>query len=135
MASRFIPVATSLALALVLAACSAPSTPEQLPFFEPGVEFTVNQVGTGCTADGAYRAKVSWDVPPSMSSKIEVQVGDDRAGIFARSNDSTGSDETGDWVRDGTLFVMVDRDTKMVLAAVKAGPGNCSAPVVEAIGD
>ena len=135
MASRFIPVATSLALALVLAACSAPSTPEQLPFFEPGVEFTVNQVGTGCTADGAYRAKVSWDVPPSMSSKIEVQVGDDRAGIFARSNDATGSDETGDWVRDGTLFVMVDRDTKMVLAAVKAGPGNCSAPVVEAIGD
>lgn len=135
MASRFVPVATSLALALALAACSAPPTPEQLPFFEPGVEFTVNQVGTGCTADGAYRAKVSWDVPPSMSSKIEVQVGEDRSGIFARSNDSTGSEETGDWVRDGTLFVMVDRDTEMVLAAVKAGPGNCTGPVVEAAGD
>lgn len=135
MALRFVPAATSLALALALAACSAPPTPEQLPFFEPGVEFTVNQVGTGCTADGAYRAKVSWEVPPSMSSKIEVQVGDDRAGIFARSNDSIGSEETGDWVRDGTLFVMVDRDSKMVLAALKAGPGNCTAPAMETVGD
>ncbi|QOW25253.1 hypothetical protein [Lysobacter sp. H23M47] len=135
MTPRSIFVATSLALVVGLAACSAPATPEQLPFFEPGVEFTVNQVGTGCTADGAYRAKVSWEVPPSMSSKIEVQVGDDRAGIFARSNDSIGSEETGDWVRDGTLFVMVDRDSKMVLAALKAGPGNCTAPAMETVGD
>lgn len=130
----FIPVAMSFVLAVSLAACGAPQVPEQLPFVEPGVEFSVAPAGMGCTPEGAYRGKVTWDVPLSMSSKIEIQVGDERQ-VFARSNDSAGSEQTGVWVSEGMVFVLLDRDTDMVMGALKAGPGNCSVPGADWLND
>ncbi len=60
-----------------------------------------------------------------MSSKIEIQVGSGEPEVFTRSNEAVGSEETGVWVSEGMLFAMRDRDTEMLLAALKAGPGNC----------
>lgn len=124
-------MASSLVLAVSLVACSAPPVPEQLPFAEPGVEFSVVPVNSGCSPEGYYRATVSWDVPMATSSKIEIQVGDERQ-VFARSNDAAGNEQTGDWVDEGMMFVLRDRDTDMILAALKAGPGNCKVPDAEA---
>ena len=122
-----IPVASSLVLAASLVACSAPPVPGQLPFAEPGVEFSIAPASPGCSPEGHYRAAVSWDVPLATSSKVEIQVGDEHK-VFARSNDAAGSEQTGDWVGEGMLFVLRDRDTDMILAALKAGPGNCVVP-------
>lgn len=129
MLQRVVPVASSLLLVLSLVACGAPPVPEQLPFAEPGVEFSVVPAGNGCMPEGLYRGTVSWDVPLAVSSKIEIQVGDKRQ-VFARSNDAAGSEQTGDWVAEGMTFVLLDRDTDMVLAALKAGAGNCVVPDV-----
>lgn len=127
MSQRTLRSAFFLAAGASLVACSAPGLPEQLPFAEPGVSFTVAPVGAGCTDAGAYRAKVSWDVPPAVSSKIEIQVGAQERKVFARSNDPAGSEETGDWVTAGLVFALVDRDSDMPLAAIQAGPGQCAA--------
>ncbi|HEU4773848.1 MAG TPA: hypothetical protein VFS82_04925 [Lysobacter sp.] len=125
-----------LLAALSLAACSAPGLPEQLPFAEPGVGFTVVPGGVGCTSTGSYRGKVSWEVPGSMTSKVEIQVGAQERQVFARSNESVGSEETGDWVSKGMVFALIDRNTDMLLAAIEAGPGQCdAAPAGDAEGD
>jgi hypothetical protein len=122
--------------ALSLAACSAPGLPEQLPFLEPGVSFTVVPSGVGCTSTGSYRGKVSWEVPASMTSKVEIQVRGQERQIFARSNEPVGSEETGVWVSKGMLFALIDRNTDMLLAAIEAGPGQCdAAPAGEGEGD
>lgn len=121
--------AIAVATCFALAACAAPEVPEQLPFAEPGVTFSVTPVGPGCAPGGAYRSTVSWDVPLSMSSKIEVQIGAEERKVFARSNESVGSEQTDVWTSDGMVFILVDRDTDMVLAAVAAGPGRCDSVV------
>lgn len=118
-------IALPLLAALSLAACSAPGLPESLPFAEPGVSFTVAPSGAGCTSTGSYQGKVSWEVPGAMTSKIEIQVGAQERQVFARSNEPVGSEETGDWVSKGMVFVLLDRNTGMLLAAIEAGPGQC----------
>ncbi len=120
---RVLPAAAVLVL---LAACGRPGeVPDQLPYAEPGVEFNVTPVVEARCNNGVYRALASWDVPASLSSKIEIQVTEERQ-VFARSNDAAGSEETGEWTSDGTLFVLLDRETGMTLAALRAGPGPCT---------
>ncbi|MGY0556298.1 hypothetical protein [Lysobacter sp. A421] len=124
---RLVCHATIALAGLMLAACSAPEVPTQLPFAEPGVTFTVTPAGPGCAPDGTYRSAVNWDVPLSMSSKIEIQIGADERKVFARSDESMGTEQTDAWTSDGMVFILLDRDTDMLLAAVAAGPGRCEA--------
>ena len=120
---RVLPAAAAISL---LAACGRPGeVPEQLPYAEPGVEFRVDPVAGAACNDGAYRALVQWDVPPSLTSRVEVQVSEQRQ-IFARSNDAAGNKETEEWTSEGLLFVLLDRETGMTLAALQAGPGPCA---------
>ena len=110
---------------LLLAACGKPEIPEQLPYAEPGAVLQVTPVGEGCGAGGSYRARVSWDVPPALSNKVEIQVGREHK-VFARSDAAAGEEETGEWTSEGMVFSLLDRETDMLLAAVEAGPGNCA---------
>lgn len=127
MHARFRRVLPAAALAVLLAACGRPDeVPAQLPFLEPGVDFDVEPLAGASCNGGAYRAVVRWDVPSSLTSKVEVQVSDQRQ-VFARSNDAAGAEETGEWTSDGMLFVLLDRETGMLLAALRAGPGPCKA--------
>jgi|GEM_PF-5392372 len=123
--STSVRLAALLSATIVLSACGAPEVPERMPFAEPGVEFEITPVDRNCTPDGAYVARVSWEVPQSMGSKIEVQVGADERKVFTRSNEAIGSEETGQWTSEGMVFVLTERDSGMVLAAKQAGAGNC----------
>lgn len=123
-----IRAASTLAIGALLAACNPAAVPEQLPFAEPGVEFAVDPAGQGCDDDGTYVGTVSWDVPGALASKFEVQVGAEERKVFTRSNDNIGSEQTGPWTAPGMVFVLVDRQSDMLLAALEAGPGNCEAP-------
>lgn len=120
-------VLPALAIAGLLVACGRPDeVPAQLPYFEPGVQFSVEPAAGATCNNGAYRGVASWEVPPSLTSKVEIQVGDQRQ-VFARSNDASGSEETGEWTSSGMLFVLLDRETDMVLGALRAGAGPCGA--------
>lgn len=124
--------ALGLAAALVLAGCGKPE-PEGMPFAESGVEFSVKQLGS-CTPEGAYRGQVSWLVPETLTSKVEIQVSRERRQIFARSNERVGSKDTDPWVHAGLEFYLLDREGDTVLAAFEAGP--CSGlPAGEAAAD
>lgn len=119
-------VLPAVAVTVLLAACGRPGeVPDQLPYAEPGVSFSVEPVADARCNNGVYRAVARWDVPPSLTSKIEIQVTGERQ-VFARSNEAAGSEETDEWTADGTLFVLLDRETGMTLAALRAGPGPCA---------
>lgn len=118
---------TTTALAWTLAACSSePPTPPQLPFAVPGASLTVTQVGDACTAAGAYNARVAWEVAEELPAKLEVQAGTTERQVFARSNERSGSQETGEWVVAGTVFHLLDRERNTLLASTQAAPGNCA---------
>lgn len=119
---------TGATLVLMLSGCNAePAVPEQLPFATPGANLTVTQSGTGCTPDGAYRANVAWQVADTLSSRLEIQVGSEGQ-VFARSNERSGNEVTGEWVSSGSVFLLLDRENDQLLAAIAAGPGDCAAP-------
>ncbi len=56
---------------------------------------------------------LSWSAPTSAS--VEVHVGSASGPLFA-SGGSIGSAETGDWVTNGTVFVLVDASSHTTLA-------------------
>ncbi|MEG3191773.1 hypothetical protein [Lysobacter sp. D1-1-M9] len=113
-------------LSLVLVACgSEPEMPPHLPFATPGASLTVEPVGTACTAAGLYRASVAWQVEDALVEQLEVQVGTTERTVFARSDERSGSAETGDWVRAETVFHLLNRNGDRLLASTQAGPGDC----------
>ena len=57
---------------------------------------------------------INWNAP--NSSSVEVHVGSATGTLLAEGG-STGSAQTGDWVANGTVFVLVDVSTHTVLAA------------------
>ena len=56
-------------------------------------------------ATGLGRTRVYWAVPSAII--IEVRVGAPDGPLFAAGG-AEGSSETGDWVRDGTVFSLQD---------------------------
>jgi hypothetical protein len=57
--------------------------------------------------------------------KTEVRIDKLDGQVFARSNDRTSHQETGNWVRPGTWFLLFDRKSGDLLGAVQAGPKPC----------
>jgi len=67
-------------------------------------------VAPGVTAG---QTTITWNAPGSSS--VEVHIGSATGTLFAGGG-SSGSQETGDWVADGTVFVLVDGTTHATLA-------------------
>jgi len=104
-------------LLLCLAACDrAPKPAPSIPYAKQGVRFTVTPVPGDCA-----RATVEWNVPESMSPRLEIQVDAKTRQVFARSNEHEGKQSTGAWVRPRMAFYLVDRDSGDVLAASRVG--------------
>jgi hypothetical protein len=57
---------------------------------------------------------IAWNTPESNS--VEVHIGSATGTLFAQGG-STGSAQTGDWVANGMVFVLVDATTHVVLAS------------------
>ncbi len=57
---------------------------------------------------GLFSSRITWRTRPGIAEIIEVRVGDPEGPVFARSRDFPKSQDTGEWVRDGMVFLMVD---------------------------
>lgn len=145
----FFPV---LAVSLLsLAACSQPEAPETTtpatvavepaatpepvqPDVAPvpqetaaaGVTFTITQVQGDCNPETPYRAKLSWTIADIDKAAIQVRVDAVDGPLMATITSMDGSAETGDWVRLGGRFFLVDIKSGEALATVTAGPETCN---------
>lgn len=67
------------------------------------------------TADGNATVALKWDVRPASVAFVTIRVGDR---IFSEGS-SSGTSTTGNWVRDDTVFTLIDAATKKPLATLQ----------------
>lgn len=118
---------TAVIAVAALAACAAdePEIPRQ-PFQADGVEFSLTpSAARDCDPATLYQAVLHWNVQRAGRNRVEVRIDSPDGPLLARSDDATGSAETGDWVKRGMWFLLLDRDRGTVLAAQRAGPHSC----------
>jgi hypothetical protein len=96
----------------VLGATTVLVTPPSPPTIAAVSKLVTNTAGVG-----VGQAAVTWNAPGY--SGVEVHVGSATGTLFA-SGGTTGSSETGNWVSDGMVFVLVDPVTHAVLATTVA---------------
>ena len=65
--------------------------------------------------DGNATVSLNWDVRPSSIGFVTILVGDR---TFAEGT-SSGTSTTGNWVRDDTVFSLIDAASKKPLATLK----------------
>ena len=145
-------VFTALAISLQsLAACSQPEAPETTtpataavepvetpeavqPEVAPvsqettadGVTFTITQVQGDCNPETPYRAKLSWTIADVTKAAVQVRVDTVDGPLMATITSMDGSAETGDWVKSGGRFFLVNIATGEALATVTSGPETCN---------
>lgn len=77
-----------------------------------------------CTT-GTQSVTVSWEIARSYASpQVWVQVGTTPK-LFAAPSNRTSSAETGNWVREGTTFYLVDAATNRVLKQAQPTAKTC----------
>ena len=118
-------------LMLGLAACSAPgpddgqiSPAPTPPVTDAGLEPQLRLEPSSLSSCDPTSIKVRWDVPESRGiTAVDVNVvtsGD----LFAQGG-AQGESTTGEWVRPGTRFVLLDRSTRAELASAAIGGPDC----------
>jgi hypothetical protein len=123
---RFSAIAVVTAT-LVLAACNhqPPAMPTHA-FTTEGVTLRLDPpAAPDCKASTTYRAELTWSVSSSDTPKTDVRIDSPTGKLFARSNDNKAHAETGNWVRPGMWFLLLDRQGGQLLGAVQAGPKSC----------
>jgi|GEM_PF-1312137 len=92
---------------------SAPGVPtgadEASLWAEPNPVVVCDGTGTGVT-------RIAWRVP--KGGLVEVRVGSPAGTLFTRQSGSAGAATTGKWVRDGTIFVLLDAQSRETLATL-----------------
>jgi hypothetical protein len=87
---------------------------------------TVSPMPSADCAPGAYTALVQWSVPASApTNRIEIHVNQPNGDLMSSKKSSHSSAKTGNWVKPGTVFYLVDGDTGKTLASVTAGSYRC----------
>ena len=99
------------------AATSITQTPDSRVTPNPNVLFTATPAAVRrCDAtDGNATVALNWDARPASITFVTILVGDQ---TFAEGA-SNGTSTTGNWVRDDTVFTLVDAASKTPLATLQ----------------
>lgn len=79
-----------------------------------------------CDGTGLAVVKIGWRVPPGGSA--EIRVGSPRGPLFACPPGAEGFVETGKWVRNNMLFILLDQKRRNVLATLKVHVSSDNCP-------
>lgn len=115
----------SIALLSSCSRTSSSSTPPVLGLPRPGVTLIATpDRGPACGAVN-FRVHFDWGVSSARpSSQYELHVNSPTGDLLA-SGPHNGTADTGDWVRAGQWFFLLDADNHEVIAAVRIGPDDC----------
>ena len=103
-------------------------------FDDGGFQFMLASPAVIQSCDGAPgMTTISWDAR-GRAEEVEVRIGAPEGDLFA-SGEARGSEETGEWVTDGTVFFLIDAANGEVLdtVTVRLNQIGCPAPNVVAI--
>lgn len=92
----------------------------------PGARISVEPVDTADCRPDAYTALVSWTVPETLAKRtLDVRIGGPSGDLMASKPGRSASQKTGNWVRPGIRFYLVDRGDGTVVATTMAGTYAC----------
>lgn len=137
-----------LSVAIALAACAGPaddpaqegtsadatseeaappaSAGNDAPAPEPVEVVTIVPLATENCRPGAYTADVNWTIPAGQpGTEIEVRLNSVDGRLLAYKKARKGTARTGNWVKPGMQFFLVDRQTKAAIAEATAGDHDC----------
>lgn len=142
------PIYFATALFFTLAACNkAPSdvVPENpdlgnaAPAATPGQStadagqgsandiMTITPVKTDNCTPRSYTVQVSWAIPAGQvpNAGVQVRVNKPDGGLLAFKKGARSSATSGNWVKPGTTFYLVDAQSKAVVAQATSDGFNC----------
>jgi len=108
---------------LLLAATAAACTPEPVVPTEPiamdGVTLELEALPQSPACDSAqpYAVRVRWQARDWPDPKFDFHLERSNGSIWARHNEAEGEQVTEAWGRPGLFILMVDRNTRLVVAA------------------
>lgn len=113
---------------LLLSACTAEDVVPTAPMALDGASLMVEPLPQeACDPAQPYVARVRWSVSDWDDPRFDFHLGSSQGKLWTSSNAADGELDTGPWVQPGMWFVMVDRGSRLVVAATPAPPLNCPA--------
>lgn len=120
----------AIAAALLLAACAPGEiVPTDLIALD-GVKFDIEalpQSAGGCDPAKPFPARVTWDVTDWTDPKFDFLLRSTKGQLFARHNVAKGEHVTDAYAHEGLWILMVDRNTRVLVAAKPVPPLRCPA--------
>ena len=109
-----------LALTLLVGCKPEPFVPT-VPWALDGTTFTVDPLPQSpCDPSKPYAASVRWSVTDWDDAKFDILLESSTGPLWARENRAQGEKRTDAFVRPGLWFVMLDRNSRIVVAATPA---------------
>jgi len=114
------------AAALLLAACSPAEFVPEAPMALDGVSLEIRPLPQeACDPARPFAVRVSWAVQDWPDPKFDFRLDSSRGQLWARANEASGQQVSDPWAVPGKWFVMVDRNTGVVMAAQAVPPLEC----------
>lgn len=118
----------AIAAALLLTACAPGEIVPTEPVALDGVQFDIEalpQSAGACDPAKPYPARVTWEVIDWADPKFDFLLRSTAGQLFARHNTAKGEHVTDAYAHDGLWILMVDRNTRMLVAAKPVPPLVC----------
>lgn len=91
-----------------------------------GVELSITPVPTDACQPRSYTARLDWSVPLEIARHgTEIRINAPTGTLMTFKKGTQASARTGNWVKPGTQFYLVDHATQATLAQGMAGTYNC----------
>lgn len=119
-------IAAIPALCLLLTACAPEDIVPVEPMAMEGVELAIEPIPQQpCDPAQSYAVNVRWTVVDWPDPKFDFHIGSSQGILWTRQNRASGEYSSDAFVTPGMWFVMVDRETRRVVAAQPAPPLQC----------
>jgi hypothetical protein len=114
--------------ALGLAACSPDDITPTEPMALDGTKLSLEPLPQdACDPAQPYAVRVRWSVSDWDTPKFDFHLKSSKGQLWARENAAQGEKVSDPFVTPGLWFVMVDRNSRMIVAATPAPPLVCPA--------
>ena len=124
--TRRLPLALLVLAASALLGCAPEDVTPTEPMALDGTSLTLEALPqVPCDPAQPYAVRVRWAVTDWDTPKFDFHIGRSQGPLWARENRAEGEKDTDAFVTPGTWFVMVDRNSRMVVAATPAPPLVC----------
>lgn len=127
------PLLRHASLVVITLIATTACAPDELVPTEPmaldGTSLTVEALPQErCDPDDFYAVRVRWKVTDWGQPRFDFHLDSTKGKLWARENRTEGEKDSTAFVRPGMFFVLVDRNSRMMVAATPAPPLVCPSP-------